>query len=270
MLLAVALIPCYAAGMPSTKAIAFGVSLLAHSVAGVACWQWGLHHQTRTDSAAPQSDGISLVLATDEPAERPALPEITTKADRAPLPAPAAVQPDSLPNQSRVGRPRLAKARIEPQPEKAPASVNDADSTVPVPAASGPAVFSVPTGAVAEITNASSGPSISTLQSTAATTDSGPAVFGAAGYHRNPALAYPRLALARGWEGTVLLSVRVSPDGTPIEVGVKETSGHAVLDEAAMAAVRTWQFKPARVDQEAVSSVVEVPIRFHLATAKSR
>jgi protein TonB len=45
---------------------------------------------------------------------------------------------------------------------------------------------------------------------------------------------------------------------------VKQSSGHAVLDEAALAAVRAWRFEPATLNGAPVEAEAEVPIRFKL------
>jgi TonB family protein len=60
---------------------------------------------------------------------------------------------------------------------------------------------------------------------------------------------YPRLARRRGWEGSVFLDLRVAADGTVSEATVATSSGHTVLDDAALAAVRTWLFVPGAPDR---------------------
>jgi protein TonB len=76
--------------------------------------------------------------------------------------------------------------------------------------------------------------------------------------------AYPRLARRRGYEGLVVLLIRVSTGGMCLSVEVLESSGHTVLDRAAVAAVKKWRFKPASTGAAAVEAEVEVPIRFRL------
>lgn len=83
-------------------------------------------------------------------------------------------------------------------------------------------------------------------------------------YLKNPAPIYPLEARRKGWEGMVLIKVEVSRGGTPLLVIVEQSSGHAVLDEAAAKTVRTWQFLPARVGSVAVESSVRIPVRFKL------
>lgn len=85
-----------------------------------------------------------------------------------------------------------------------------------------------------------------------------------ANYLKNPRPAYPEIAMRRGWEGQVLLRVRVSPDGRPTSISVATTSGRDILDQAAIDAVRGWTFVPARRGNEAVAGWVNVPVVFHL------
>lgn len=80
----------------------------------------------------------------------------------------------------------------------------------------------------------------------------------------NPAPVYPGVARRRGWEGTVILQVRVESDGHPAGVTVLESSGYSVLDEEAVRAIRTWRFEPARRGTNQVSSMIEIPVRFRL------
>lgn len=90
-----------------------------------------------------------------------------------------------------------------------------------------------------------------------------PASFNAA-YLRNPIPRYPIAARRSGVVGTVLLKVRVTAEGRPAEVQVDQSSGSSVLDNAALEAVRHWQFVAARREQKPVESSVMVPIVFKL------
>lgn len=75
---------------------------------------------------------------------------------------------------------------------------------------------------------------------------------------------YPELARRRGQEGRTLLQVEVSASGRPLNVEIAESSGHALLDEAALEAVARWRFQPAQRSGAAVAGTVEVPILFRL------
>ncbi len=81
---------------------------------------------------------------------------------------------------------------------------------------------------------------------------------------QQPRPFYPRIARQRGWQGVVVLRVAVDERGHPCEVGVQTSSGHPVLDEAALEAVRQWRFAPARLAGLAIASTVDVPVRFSL------
>lgn len=81
---------------------------------------------------------------------------------------------------------------------------------------------------------------------------------------RNPAPPYPAIAKRLRIEGTVLVRVLVSPGGLPKKIELAHTSGAPVLDEAALKAVRSWAFVPARRGVEPVEAWVEIPINFHL------
>ncbi|MEA3470361.1 MAG: energy transducer TonB [Thermodesulfobacteriota bacterium] len=81
-------------------------------------------------------------------------------------------------------------------------------------------------------------------------------------YRENPRPLYPPIARRRGYEGTTLLSLYVLEDGTVGEAVVKKTSGHSILDRAAVRAVKKWLFEPASRMGKAIPVWVDVPIRF--------
>ena len=83
-------------------------------------------------------------------------------------------------------------------------------------------------------------------------------------YLRAPAPPYPPAARKAHREGTVVLQVTVSADGRAEKVVVSRSSGSPDLDEAAIAAVRTWTFRPAEVNGQRVGTTVEVPVAFRL------
>jgi protein TonB len=83
-------------------------------------------------------------------------------------------------------------------------------------------------------------------------------------YRRNPAPRYPEAAKRLRQEGVVLLRVAVDARGRVDAVSVAKGSGYQALDEAALEAVRRWEFEPGRRGKQAVASVVTVPVRFRL------
>ena len=85
-----------------------------------------------------------------------------------------------------------------------------------------------------------------------------------AAYLNNPRPAYPLAARRRGDQGTVLIRVLVTADGAAREVSLEKTSGHPSLDDAALAAVKSWRFVPARQGTQAIESPYVVPVVFKL------
>lgn len=81
----------------------------------------------------------------------------------------------------------------------------------------------------------------------------------------SPQPRYPRTARQRGLEGTVVVTVRVSEAGEVVDAAVRTSSGHAMLDQAAMDGVLRWRFSPARRQGEPTRATIDVPIRFELA-----
>lgn len=84
-------------------------------------------------------------------------------------------------------------------------------------------------------------------------------------YKSNPPPEYPAIARRRGYEGRVLLSAMISIEGNVAWLKIKESSGHPVLDRAAMEAVEAWEFEPARRMGSRVPMSVDVPVRFVLS-----
>lgn len=72
---------------------------------------------------------------------------------------------------------------------------------------------------------------------------------------------YTETAFERGVEGRIVLKVIVRKDGTvgPIRVHQSLDPG---LDSAAIEAVKTWRFEPARIDGEAINVLTDVEVDF--------
>jgi protein TonB len=83
-------------------------------------------------------------------------------------------------------------------------------------------------------------------------------------YRTNPSPRYPRLARRRGYEGTVVLEVLVTPNGRVKDLHVFKSGGYAVLDKAAVTSVKDWLFEPGMRGDEKVEMWVKIPIRFQL------
>lgn len=77
-----------------------------------------------------------------------------------------------------------------------------------------------------------------------------------------PPPTYPLELACAGLGGQVILVITVGADGTPQEVRTERTSRRKALDAAAVAAVRTWRFRPATVRGKPVTAKIRVPVTF--------
>lgn len=75
---------------------------------------------------------------------------------------------------------------------------------------------------------------------------------------------YPETARRNGWTGLCMVRVSVTAEGRAASVALARSSGHGILDQAALAAVRQWKFSPRIVRGNAVPCTVEVPVNFSL------
>jgi protein TonB len=88
--------------------------------------------------------------------------------------------------------------------------------------------------------------------------------MGRAGYLNNPAPDYPALAVRQGWQGTVLLRVRVLASGAVDAIEIRQSSGKRLLDDEAVQTVKRWSFAPARRGNTPIDGWATVPIEFVL------
>jgi len=77
-----------------------------------------------------------------------------------------------------------------------------------------------------------------------------------------PPPQYPLDAACNGSGGTSTLKVTVGVAGTPTDVSVFHGSGMPSLDEAAVAAVKAWKFKPATRAGQPFAQTINVPVNF--------
>lgn len=84
-------------------------------------------------------------------------------------------------------------------------------------------------------------------------------------YLEPPQVEYPRASLRRGETGLVVVRAYVGTGGgAPHSVQVERSSGHARLDQAALAAVQKARFKPYAEAGRPVEGWALIPIRFEL------
>ncbi|MGB5235591.1 MAG: TonB family protein [Candidatus Macondimonas sp.] len=228
----------------SSLPLVVALSLALHGLALLGAWAW----QPSVQLMPPQPEPLTLVsLPPMAPAPVVAKPEVSP-----PKPQPTPPKPAPRP----IAKP-VAKPAPTPQPRPTAA----------------PVLRETPTAAPVSESASASDHSPAPKQDAANARQTGSASANAPGavsvdlnaaYRLNPAPKYPPIALRRGWEGAVRLRVTLDVQGHPTRVELAASSGHPILDESALAAVRRWQFRPATRLGEAVVATVEVPIVFKL------
>ena len=84
-----------------------------------------------------------------------------------------------------------------------------------------------------------------------------------AALHR-PFPRYPRAASAQGKEGFVVLRILIDPMGRVLEAHVVRARPPGIFEEAAVAALRAWRFRPARNQGRPVAVWARQALHFEL------
>lgn len=182
---------------------------------------------------------FALLLAPPAPLELPLriepqaltvieVPEVVVE----PIPVPPPPTPPTRPSPPRA-------------PTQAPVQVNLADSALPVPVALPHIEPSLETSNEAFMPPPDTGAQIA--------------------YGNAPPPPYPGIAIRRGWQGEVLLRVKVGANGRALEAVVEKSSGHRLLDRVASEHVLArWRFQAARQGGRLVEAWALVPISFKI------
>lgn len=241
------------------EGMAYLLAILVH----IALWQIYKAIPSHVREPEPLIIEATLVVQPAPAAAAPAAPAPPQPEVKPPPPAPKPVpkvekpipkkvekpKPEPKPVPKPVARP-LPKPEPKPEPESEPEEVTD---TSPAPVHE-PA-YEAPSAPVEAPTRAAPKAPPAPVENT----EYHPGHIG--GFGRNN---YPRAAKERGWEGTVKLKVHIQADGEIGEVIVLESSGHDMLDEAAVDMVKEGNATPARRGDKQVDSWVILPYRFHL------
>ena len=78
------------------------------------------------------------------------------------------------------------------------------------------------------------------------------------------ALDYPVESLRNGESGSVMIRVRISATGEPVDAEVEQSSGFRNLDRAARQAVMRWRYAPKIEQGIAVETEILVPVDFKI------
>lgn len=224
---------------------------------------------TKVDDPAPVIIELIVPTTVARPAGVPAIAPATSTPAIEPAPSPPTAAP------APVGASPATDAAVEPSP----AAVVERAEAEPLRPNRKPRVPKPPAPPVAEANTApgiagegppSAGPPAQspvparTAALVAAIAGPGTAAQDATPEGDNPRPVYPPRARRQGLEGRVILDVEVGPGGAALAVYVRQSSGHALLDRAAQAAVEQWRFQPARRGGRAVAGSTEVTVRFVL------
>jgi protein TonB len=195
---------------------------------------------------ARESVEVELVEAAAAPIVA-AEPEAASTPE--PMPAVEPVAPLAPPVEEAMTKPAATPDAPVPRPAATPAPKRQT-ATSQAPRKNSPLKKSAAVGASAA--DASSG----TAHGGTATKPS---------YRYNPRPEYPASARSQHQQGTVLLDVEVNAQGGAATVRLEQSSGFPLLDQAAISAVRRWEFEPARIGGIPVASQTRIPVRFSLA-----
>lgn len=222
---------------PTQLQISFGVSILFHVVLFGALGIFGF---SASRPALHQEDDLvtlTLLAAPDEPAAPSPVEKIVAPVQPSPPEKPVPVEPVKQPT----------------PPEIKP--------IIPIPQPIQVVVVAKP------VSQTEFHGDVSSLKpgTDAITVRAQPDIQAKPNYLKNPEPDYPELARRRHQAGLVLLAVKVTAEGRAERVEIKKSSGFSLLDDAAIEAVRDWEFQPARIGSLALESEIEVPVRFELS-----
>jgi periplasmic protein TonB len=236
-------------------------------------------------ASAPPVEEAPVRLVFVEPPPPPAAPlgapsgagTAAMQPDSAPEPAPVALEPEPPkpvePEPDRLRRADADKKKKPDQPKPRrkpqPAAAKPVEAA-PAPAPPADVAPGIASGAVGgQAGGVAGGVAGGIAGGVVGGTGSGPVPVGQVAnppslVHR-VAPVYPDEARRRDVEGLVVVEAVLDRDGRIESDSVKIIRSIALLDDAALAAVRQWRFRPARDDQgRSLRVILEVPIRFVL------
>ncbi len=85
-----------------------------------------------------------------------------------------------------------------------------------------------------------------------------------------PQPRYPRRSVRLGHEGTAIVEVHVLASGQISRVKLRRSSGHRLLDDAAIEAAKLGRYAPASTNGAPIDAVISVPYEFKINTRPAR
>ena len=247
---------------PTVWILALALSLAVHSglIGLLACWQL-----TPPLTTAPPRLVLSLQYLP-EPAEAD---EMAEKASPPQTPAPKApaidkpvnlaqAQAHPIPSDQPQARPLPTSPRPAPQP--APVAAQAPAKQPPLPTQPAPQPASPPQPPAKATPPPAPAPA-HTAPSTAAQLDSvQPAQF----VGPPPQAVYPLLAIRQRLQGDAVVHAQLTAKGELLNPVIHRSSGHAILDQAALEQVRRWRYQPAQRQGQPITSDIAIPVSFVL------
>ncbi|MGZ8244672.1 TonB family protein [Methylomagnum sp.] len=248
----------------------YGLVLMVSAALHLSAWQFRGILEKRLEPK-PKPDRIIEVILTPPPkletvAKAPEpMPkrEEPKRAEPKPQPKPVALpKPIAPPRPKAPPKPKpVVLPRPDPKPEPPPAERDEPveDST---PAKTEPA----PPEPVSRPVESSNSSATAKTHATDSKRDGGAKEAGnsPAHYLQRPSPEYPAVAKRRNWEGRVVVRVKILADGSCGQAEIHQSSGHDVLDEAALEAVCKVRYAPNKRNGQAVEGWANVPINFNL------
>ena len=77
-------------------------------------------------------------------------------------------------------------------------------------------------------------------------------------------LNYPAIARRKGWQGVVKLELHIEPDGLISDLHIDQTSGYAVLDEAALQTLQLANVPNAAQWLHGETTNIIIPVEYRL------
>ena len=231
------------------------------------------HVQTASNSAAPAvpAGGTPTAPAGTQPAvtENPAATTASNPASSTPAgtkPAPAVREPAAESTKKNNAKP-IERNTPPPPVEKpapttvalatGPSKITSTGSAPPAPDVAAPS-FNVGGGNTPSALSALARPTASSTPSAAAIEQS---QLEALQLIKTVPLPYPAIAKARRLSGAVVVQVKVGKDGKV--TSPQFISGPMVFRDAAFEAVLQYQFKPAKLNGQAIEQSTQIKLNFH-------
>ena len=80
---------------------------------------------------------------------------------------------------------------------------------------------------------------------------------------RTPPPEFPLEMKRNGVSGLVVVTVTINESGSVASAVIKKSTNEA-FNDAAMDAVKKWKFKPAKKNDQPISTIVSIPLKFDI------